>query len=125
VPVRVHAAHHNPFPNRPVQIRFEKCVGSATIFYATVALSFVIPSEAEGPAVPPISPGKAKYVAQRELSPRLNRNTQRQRHSWMSLGHGHDNPMSETLLQDWNMAHRSEERCVIFHVPRLPLAIVR
>ncbi len=34
-----------------VQIRFEKRFGLATNLYATVALSFVIPSEAEGPAV--------------------------------------------------------------------------
>jgi hypothetical protein len=31
---------------RPVQIRFGKCLGSATTLYGTVALSFVIPSEA-------------------------------------------------------------------------------
>jgi hypothetical protein len=30
----------------------EKCLGRATTFYRTVTLSFVIPSEAEGPAVP-------------------------------------------------------------------------
>ncbi len=38
---------------RPVQISFEKRLGSATNLYATVALSFVIPSVAEGPAVRP------------------------------------------------------------------------
>jgi hypothetical protein len=32
---------------RPVQLSFEKRFGSATTVYATVALSFVIPSEAE------------------------------------------------------------------------------
>jgi hypothetical protein len=30
----------------------EKCLGPATTFYRTVTLSFVIPSEAEGSAVP-------------------------------------------------------------------------
>jgi hypothetical protein len=30
----------------------EKCLGPATTLYQTVALSFVIPSEAEGSAVP-------------------------------------------------------------------------
>jgi hypothetical protein len=30
----------------------EKRLGPATTFYATVALSFVVPSEAEGSAVP-------------------------------------------------------------------------
>jgi hypothetical protein len=34
---------------RPVQIRFHKRLGSATTLYGTVALSFVIPSEAEFP----------------------------------------------------------------------------
>jgi hypothetical protein len=52
---------------RPVQIKFEKRLGSATNLwsatnlYGTVALSFVIPSEAEGSAVPRTSPGNAKY----------------------------------------------------------------
>jgi hypothetical protein len=54
---------------RPVQIRFEKLLGSATNLYGTVALSFVIPrSEAEGSAVPRTSPGNAEYYAQTELS---------------------------------------------------------
>jgi hypothetical protein len=46
---------------RPVQIEFEKRLGSATTLYGTVALSFVIPSEAEGSAVPRTSPGNAEY----------------------------------------------------------------
>ncbi len=42
-----------PFPNlvpqgrlnfKPVEIKFEKCLGSTTTFYGTVALSFVIPT---------------------------------------------------------------------------------
>ena len=36
---------------RPTEAE-EKRLGSATTFYGTVALSFVIPSEAEGSAVP-------------------------------------------------------------------------
>lgn len=43
----------------------------------------------------------------------------------MSLGHSHRNSRSEAFLQKGNMAQRSEEWCVIFHVPRLPLAILR
>ena len=35
----------------------EKRLGPATTLYRTVALSFVIPSEAEGSAVPRIFPG--------------------------------------------------------------------
>jgi hypothetical protein len=55
---------------RPGQIKFEKRLGSATTLYETVALSFVIPSEAEGSAVPPTSPGNAKYFTQTKLSSR-------------------------------------------------------
>ena len=57
----------------PVQIRFEKRLGFATNLYGTIALSFVIPSEAEGSAVPRTSPGNAEYYAQTELSSRLPR----------------------------------------------------
>jgi hypothetical protein len=32
-----------PLSTRPVQIKFEKRLGSATALYGTVALSFVIP----------------------------------------------------------------------------------
>jgi hypothetical protein len=49
---------------RPVQIKFEKRLGSATTLYGTVALSFVIPSEAEGSAVPRTFPGNAEHDAQ-------------------------------------------------------------
>jgi hypothetical protein len=37
---------------RPVQIRFDKRLGSATTLYGTVALSFVIPSVPGFPASP-------------------------------------------------------------------------
>jgi len=71
-----------PFPNsvpqgrltfRPVQIRFEKRLGSATTVYGTVALSFVIPSEAEGSAVSRTSAGNAEYYTQTKLSSRPER----------------------------------------------------
>jgi hypothetical protein len=42
--------------------QFEKRLGSATTLYGTVALSFVIPSEAEGSAVPRTSPGNANTL---------------------------------------------------------------
>jgi hypothetical protein len=58
---------------RPVQIRFEKSLGSATALYGTVALSFVIPSEAEGSAVLRTSPGSAEYYTQTYLSSRVPR----------------------------------------------------
>jgi hypothetical protein len=51
----------------------KKYLGSATTLYGTIALSFVIPSEAEGSAVLQMSPGNAKYVAQTELSSRPER----------------------------------------------------
>ena len=38
--------------SRLVQVRFEKRLGSATTFYATVALSFVIPSKPTCPGAP-------------------------------------------------------------------------
>ena len=71
----------NPYPGLrpglssavPVQIRFEKRLGSETNLYGTVGLSFVIPSEAEGSAVPRTSPGSAEYYAQTELSSRPER----------------------------------------------------
>src|ERR1700733_15437163 len=53
----------------PIQ-RDKKRFGPATTFYGTVALSFVIPSEAEGSAVPRISPGNAQFYPQTELSSR-------------------------------------------------------
>src|SRR5450755_2202563 len=45
----------------------KKCLGPATTLYGTVALSFVIPSEAEGSAVPRTSPGNVflESVAER------------------------------------------------------------
>jgi hypothetical protein len=49
---------------KPVQIRFEKRLGSAT------TLSFVIPSEAEGSAVPRTFAGKAEYYTQTKWSSR-------------------------------------------------------
>ena len=60
----------NPYPGLrpglssavPVQIRFEKRLGSETNLYGTVALSFVIPSEAEGSAVPRTSPGNTEFT---------------------------------------------------------------
>jgi hypothetical protein len=58
---------------QPVQIRFEKRLGSATTLYATVALSFVIPSEADGSAVLRVSPGNAEYCTQTKLSSRPER----------------------------------------------------
>jgi hypothetical protein len=80
--MRALACVRTPFPNsvpqgrlnfRPVQIRFEKRLGSATTLYGTVALSFVIPSEAEGSAVPRTSPGSAEYYTQTKLSSRPGR----------------------------------------------------
>jgi hypothetical protein len=55
------------------KLDFEKRLGSATTLYGTVALSFVIPSEAEGSAVPRTSLGNAEDHAQTELSSRLPR----------------------------------------------------
>ena len=46
---------------------------SATNLYGTVALSFVIPSEAEGSAVPRTSPGNAKSYNSTKLESRLPR----------------------------------------------------
>jgi hypothetical protein len=51
----------------------EKRLGPATTFYGTVALSFVIPSEAEGSAVLRTSPGSAKSRPAKELSFRPER----------------------------------------------------
>jgi hypothetical protein len=45
----------------------------ATTFYETVALSFVIPSEAEGSAVLRIFPGNAEFYPQTKLSSRPER----------------------------------------------------
>jgi hypothetical protein len=53
---------------RPVQIG--QRLGSATTVYGTVALSFVIPSEAEGSAVSRTYPGNAEYYTQTKLSSR-------------------------------------------------------
>jgi hypothetical protein len=39
----------------------EKRLGPATPLYETVTVSFVIPSEAEGSAVPRTSPGSAEF----------------------------------------------------------------
>ena len=58
---------------KPVQIRFEKRLGPATTLCGTVALSFVIPSEAEGSAVPRTITGNVEYDAQIELSSRPER----------------------------------------------------
>jgi hypothetical protein len=44
-----------------------KCLGSATTLYGTVALSFVIPSEAEGSAVPQAYPGNTEYYTQTKI----------------------------------------------------------
>jgi hypothetical protein len=46
---------------------------SETTFHRKVALSFVIPSEAEGSAVPRTSPGNASSYSQTELSSRPER----------------------------------------------------
>jgi hypothetical protein len=51
----------------------EKHLGPATTFYETVALSFVIPSEAEGSAVPRSFPENAEIYPQTELSSRPER----------------------------------------------------
>src|ERR1700733_6517972 len=48
-------------------------LGSATTVHGTVALSFVIPSEAEGSAVPRTFRGNAESYAQKELSSRPER----------------------------------------------------
>src|ERR1700733_9673506 len=58
---------------RPVQTRFQKRLASATTVYGTVAISFVIPSEAEGSGVLRTSLGNAEYYAQTELSSRPER----------------------------------------------------
>ena len=50
---------------RPVQIRFEKRLGSATNLYGTVALSFVIPSVPGFPASP-LSPATTYVVLPKE-----------------------------------------------------------
>ena len=55
------------------KLDFEKRLGSATTLYGTVALSFVIPSEAEGSAVPQTSAGNAEYYTQAKLSSRPER----------------------------------------------------
>jgi hypothetical protein len=52
---------------------YEKRLGPATTLYETVALSFVIPSAAEGSAVPQNSLGNAEPCTQTELSSRLPR----------------------------------------------------
>ena len=49
------------------KLDFEKRLGSATTLYGTVALSFVIPSEAEGSAVPQTSPENAEYYTQNKI----------------------------------------------------------
>ena len=51
----------------------EKRLGPGTTFYETVALSFVIPSEAEGSAVLRTFRGSAKFYPQTELSSRPER----------------------------------------------------
>jgi hypothetical protein len=51
----------------------EKRLGPATTLYGTVALSFVIPSEAEGSAVPRIFPENAEFYRQTKLSSRPER----------------------------------------------------
>jgi hypothetical protein len=56
----------------PTQVD-EKRLGPATTLYGTVALSFVIPSEAEGSAVPRIPPGNLVFYTQMELSSRPER----------------------------------------------------
>jgi hypothetical protein len=53
---------------RPLSKLDKNAFGLATTFYENVALSFVIPSEAEGSAVPRTLPGKVEYYAQTELS---------------------------------------------------------
>jgi hypothetical protein len=45
----------------------------STTLYETVTLSFVIPSEAEGSAVPRTYPGNAQFYSQTELSSRPER----------------------------------------------------
>ena len=55
------------------QIRFEKRLGPATTLCGTVALSFVIPSEAEGSAVPRTFPGNTESRPATELSSRPER----------------------------------------------------
>jgi len=51
--------------SRPVQIRFEKRLGSVTTVYGTVALSFVIPSVPGFPASP-LSPATTYVVLSKE-----------------------------------------------------------
>jgi hypothetical protein len=58
---------------RPLSKLDKNALGLATTFYENVALSFVIPSEAEGSAVPRTLPGKVEYYAQTELSSRPER----------------------------------------------------
>jgi hypothetical protein len=72
----IHLMHAHPWPNkfvistgvamglRPTQ-GDEKRLGPATTLYGTVALSFVIPSEAEGSAVPRTLPGNVFRSGQR------------------------------------------------------------
>jgi hypothetical protein len=48
----------------------EKSFGQATTFYGTLSLSFVIPSEAEGSAVPRTLPENAEIHPQTKLSSR-------------------------------------------------------
>jgi hypothetical protein len=51
----------------------EKRLGPATPLYETVTVSFVIPSEAEGSAVPRTSPGSDEFRPPTKLSSRLPR----------------------------------------------------
>jgi hypothetical protein len=46
------SAHVFPKQIRIIRVQDQKRLGPATTLYATVALSFVIPTGAEGPAVP-------------------------------------------------------------------------
>jgi hypothetical protein len=57
---------------RPTQGN-EKRLGPATTLYETVTLSFVIPSEVEGSAVPRTFRGNAEFCPQTNLSSRLPR----------------------------------------------------
>jgi hypothetical protein len=45
----------------------EKRLGPATTLHVIATLSFVIPSEAEGPAVPRTLPGNAEYYTQNKI----------------------------------------------------------
>jgi hypothetical protein len=64
----------NKFVSQPEESwALEKHLDPATTFYETVTLSFVIPSEAEGSAIPRTFRGNAEICPQTKLSSRLPR----------------------------------------------------